>query len=170
MLSTIPRQTIPHNIACGCTCDPPTILWEQDPRVVHCTALHCTARCSRSRSSVVCFAVCVRGCVLGTSGTYLSPVVDLGNPGNQFDFTMCNPPFFTNMSEANQNPKAAGGGTPSELVTEGTCARPRRLPPQFSLSSFPFPVSPSPVFPFLIGQASSRSPTPLPHLLVRQPL
>ena len=37
----------------------------------------------------------------------------------QFDFSMCNPPFFSDISEANRNPKTIESGTMNELVTEG---------------------------------------------------
>lgn len=36
-----------------------------------------------------------------------------------FDFCMCNPPFFETMEEAGLNPKTACGGTPGEMVCPG---------------------------------------------------
>ncbi|KAL5710948.1 23S rRNA (adenine(1618)-N(6))-methyltransferase [Ranunculus cassubicifolius] len=37
----------------------------------------------------------------------------------QFDFCMCNPPFFESMEEAGLNPKTSCGGTPEEMVCPG---------------------------------------------------
>ena len=40
-------------------------------------------------------------------------------PGEAFDFSMCNPPFFGEAVEAGGNPRTELGGTAAEMVTEG---------------------------------------------------
>lgn len=52
---------------------------------------------------------------------YDGPPVLLGvvRDGEQFDFCMCNPPFFESMQEAGLNPKTSCGGTPEEMVCPG---------------------------------------------------
>lgn len=40
-------------------------------------------------------------------------------PGEKFAFSMCNPPFFSDLEEACQNPRTVCTGTPNELVTAG---------------------------------------------------
>lgn len=49
------------------------------------------------------------------------PPVLLGviREGEQFDFCMCNPPFFESMEEAGANPRTACGGTMEEMVCPG---------------------------------------------------
>ncbi|XP_057966586.1 uncharacterized protein LOC131156715 isoform X2 [Malania oleifera] len=37
----------------------------------------------------------------------------------EFDFCMCNPPFFESIEEAGLNPKTSCGGTPAEMVCPG---------------------------------------------------
>lgn len=39
--------------------------------------------------------------------------------GERFAFTMCNPPFFDSINEANQNPATAFEGTAAEMVCPG---------------------------------------------------
>jgi len=39
--------------------------------------------------------------------------------GETFHFSMCNPPFFDTLADANQNPNTACGGTPAEMVCLG---------------------------------------------------
>lgn len=39
--------------------------------------------------------------------------------GENFDFCMCNPPFFESIEEAGLNPKTACGGTAEEMVCPG---------------------------------------------------
>ncbi|XP_057769276.1 uncharacterized protein LOC130989331 [Salvia miltiorrhiza] len=39
--------------------------------------------------------------------------------GENFDFCMCNPPFFETIEEAGMNPKTSCGGTPEEMVCSG---------------------------------------------------
>src|SRR5262249_9168532 len=39
--------------------------------------------------------------------------------GETFSFCMCNPPFFSDMEQAAQNPKTVCMGTEGEMVTEG---------------------------------------------------
>lgn len=53
--------------------------------------------------------------------SYDGPPVLLGvvRDGEQFDFCMCNPPFFESMEEAGLNPKTSCGGTPEEMVCSG---------------------------------------------------
>lgn len=53
--------------------------------------------------------------------SYDGPPVLLGvvRDGEQFDFCMCNPPFFDSMEEAGLNPKTSCGGTPEEMVCSG---------------------------------------------------
>lgn len=52
---------------------------------------------------------------------YAGPPVLLGvvKDGENFDFCMCNPPFFETMEEAGLNPKTSCGGTPAEMVCSG---------------------------------------------------
>lgn len=52
---------------------------------------------------------------------YHGPPILLGvvKDGEEFDFCMCNPPFFESMDEAGLNPKTACGGTPQEMVCPG---------------------------------------------------
>ncbi|XP_057525879.1 uncharacterized protein LOC130805221 isoform X2 [Amaranthus tricolor] len=52
---------------------------------------------------------------------YLGPSVLFGvvKEGENFDFCMCNPPFFETMDEAGLNPKTSCGGTPEEMVCSG---------------------------------------------------
>ncbi|KAM1243518.1 hypothetical protein ACFX2G_035762 [Malus domestica] len=56
-----------------------------------------------------------------SSSTYHGPPILLGvvKNGEEFDFCMCNPPFFETMEEAGLNPKTACGGTPTEMVCPG---------------------------------------------------
>lgn len=53
--------------------------------------------------------------------SYHGPPVLLGvvQEGEQFDFCMCNPPFFESIAEAGLNPRTACGGTPEEMVCPG---------------------------------------------------
>ncbi|KAK4401412.1 RNA N6-adenosine-methyltransferase mettl16 [Sesamum angolense] len=57
----------------------------------------------------------------GTSKSYNGPAILLGvvKDGENFDFCMCNPPFFETMQEAGLNPKTSCGGTPEEMVCSG---------------------------------------------------
>lgn len=52
---------------------------------------------------------------------YLGSYVLLGvvKEGENFDFCMCNPPFFESMDEAGSNPRTSCGGTPEEMVYPG---------------------------------------------------
>lgn len=52
---------------------------------------------------------------------YHGPPILLGvvKDGEEFDFCMCNPPFFESMDEAGLNPKTSCGGTPQEMVCPG---------------------------------------------------
>lgn len=52
---------------------------------------------------------------------YTGPSILLGvvNDGENFDFCMCNPPFFETMEEAGLNPKTSCGGTSAEMVCSG---------------------------------------------------
>lgn len=53
--------------------------------------------------------------------SYNGPPLLLGvvRDGENFDFCMCNPPFFETMEEAGLNPKTSCGGTPEEMVCSG---------------------------------------------------
>lgn len=57
----------------------------------------------------------------GAESSYHGPPVLLGvvRDGEQFDFCICNPPFFESMEEAGLNPKTSCGGTPEEMVCSG---------------------------------------------------
>lgn len=57
----------------------------------------------------------------GAQSSYHGPPVLLGvvRDGEQFDFCICNPPFFESMEEAGLNPKTSCGGTPEEMVCSG---------------------------------------------------
>lgn len=57
----------------------------------------------------------------GPDNCYRGPPVLLGvvKEREQFDFCMCNPPFFESVEEAGLNPKTACGGTPEEMVCFG---------------------------------------------------
>lgn len=48
-----------------------------------------------------------------------SVLVGVVKKGENFDFCMCNPPFFETMEEAGLNPKTSCGGTPAEMVCSG---------------------------------------------------
>ncbi|XP_050363434.1 uncharacterized protein LOC126782261 [Argentina anserina] len=52
---------------------------------------------------------------------YDGPPILLGvvRDGEEFDFCMCNPPFFETMEEAGLNPKTSCGGTPAEMICPG---------------------------------------------------
>ena len=52
---------------------------------------------------------------------YHEPPILIGvvRDGEEFDFCMCNPPFFETMEEAGLNPKTSCGGTPAEMVCPG---------------------------------------------------
>lgn len=52
---------------------------------------------------------------------YHGPPILLGvvKDGEEFDFCMCNPPFFESMDEAGLNPKTSCGGTSQEMVCPG---------------------------------------------------
>lgn len=52
---------------------------------------------------------------------YCGPPILLGvvREGEEFDFCMCNPPFFETMEEAGLNPKTSCGGTPMEMICPG---------------------------------------------------
>ncbi|PRQ21908.1 putative 23S rRNA (adenine(1618)-N(6))-methyltransferase [Rosa chinensis] len=52
---------------------------------------------------------------------YYGPPILLGvvRDGEEFDFCMCNPPFFETMEEAGLNPKTSCGGTPAEMICPG---------------------------------------------------
>lgn len=52
---------------------------------------------------------------------YHGPPILLGvvKDGEEFDFCMCNPPFFESMDEVGLNPKTSCGGTPHEMVCPG---------------------------------------------------
>ncbi|KAK9931231.1 hypothetical protein M0R45_018517 [Rubus argutus] len=52
---------------------------------------------------------------------YYGPPILLGvvRDGEEFDFCMCNPPFFETMKEAGLNPKTSCGGTPAEMICPG---------------------------------------------------
>lgn len=53
--------------------------------------------------------------------SYNGPPILLGvvKDGENFDFCMCNPPFFETMEEAGLNPNTSCGGTPEEMVCSG---------------------------------------------------
>lgn len=53
--------------------------------------------------------------------SYDGPPILLGivRYGEQFDFCMCNPPFFESIEEAGLNPKTSCAGTPEEMVCPG---------------------------------------------------
>lgn len=53
--------------------------------------------------------------------SYRGPPILLGvvKGGENFEFCMCNPPFFDSMEEAGLNPKTSCGGTPEEMVCHG---------------------------------------------------
>lgn len=53
--------------------------------------------------------------------SYAGPPILLGvvKDGENFDFCMCNPPFFETMEEAGLNPKTSCGGTSAEMVCSG---------------------------------------------------
>ncbi|KAL3814037.1 hypothetical protein ACJIZ3_015305 [Penstemon smallii] len=53
--------------------------------------------------------------------SYNGPPILLGvvKDGENFDFCMCNPPFFETMDAAGLNPKTSCGGTPDEMVCSG---------------------------------------------------
>ncbi|PKA54246.1 23S rRNA (adenine1618-N6)-methyltransferase [Apostasia shenzhenica] len=54
------------------------------------------------------------------SSTQQSPIlVGVVKGGENFDFCMCNPPFFESIEEAGLNPKTSCGGTPEEMVYPG---------------------------------------------------
>lgn len=57
----------------------------------------------------------------GLKESYHGQLVLLGvvKEGEEFDFCMCNPPFFESIEEAGLNPKTACGGTPEEMVCPG---------------------------------------------------
>lgn len=57
----------------------------------------------------------------GVKKSYNGPPILLGvvKDGENFDFCMCNPPFFESMDEAGLNPKTSCGGTPEEMVCSG---------------------------------------------------
>lgn len=57
----------------------------------------------------------------GARSSYHGPPVLVGvvRDGEQFDFCICNPPFFESMEEAGLNPKTSCGGTPEEMVCSG---------------------------------------------------
>lgn len=57
----------------------------------------------------------------GMKKSYNGPPVLLGvvKDGENFDFCMCNPPFFETMEEAGSNPKTSCGGTLAEMVCSG---------------------------------------------------
>ncbi|XP_042509753.1 U6 small nuclear RNA (adenine-(43)-N(6))-methyltransferase isoform X2 [Macadamia integrifolia] len=59
--------------------------------------------------------------VSDTMKGYYGPPVLLGvvKDGENFDFCMCNPPFFESMEEAGLNPKTSCGGTNEEMVCPG---------------------------------------------------
>lgn len=61
-----------------------------------------------------------KGSVVVTKNCEGPPVL-LGviRKGEQFDFCMCNPPFFESMEEAGANPRTACGGTLEEMVCPG---------------------------------------------------
>lgn len=52
---------------------------------------------------------------------YHGPPVLVGvvREGEEFDFCMCNPPFFESIGEAGLNPKTSCGGTHQEMVCPG---------------------------------------------------
>lgn len=52
---------------------------------------------------------------------YHGPSILLGvvEEGENYDFCMCNPPFFESMEEAGLNPKTSCGGTPEEMACHG---------------------------------------------------
>ncbi|CAA7399658.1 unnamed protein product [Spirodela intermedia] len=52
---------------------------------------------------------------------YCGPPILVGvvREGEEFDFCMCNPPFFGSIEEAGLNPKTSCGGTPEEMVCPG---------------------------------------------------
>lgn len=49
----------------------------------------------------------------------MSVLLGVVKDGENFDFCMCNPPFFESMEEAGLNPKTSCGGTPAEMVFPG---------------------------------------------------
>jgi len=53
---------------------------------------------------------------LATEGNILSGVIQ---PEERFDFCMCNPPFFSDLSETGLSDKTVCTGTSGELVTQG---------------------------------------------------
>lgn len=57
----------------------------------------------------------------GVKMSYRGPPVLVGvvKDEENFDFCMCNPPFFETMEEAGLNPKTACGGTSKEMVCPG---------------------------------------------------
>ncbi|XP_078440677.1 uncharacterized protein LOC144710716 [Wolffia australiana] len=56
-----------------------------------------------------------------TEDLLCSPAVLVGvvRENEEFDFCMCNPPFFESLEEAGLNPRTACGGTPEEMVCPG---------------------------------------------------
>ena len=52
---------------------------------------------------------------------YYGPPILIGvvKEEEEFDFCMCNPPFFVNLEEAGLNPKTSCGGTAEEMVCPG---------------------------------------------------
>lgn len=58
---------------------------------------------------------------LNMSKNYHGPPILVGvvKEGENFDFCMCNPPFFETIEEAGQNPKTSCAGTPEEMVCPG---------------------------------------------------
>ncbi|KAF6250628.1 hypothetical protein COO60DRAFT_1705635 [Scenedesmus sp. NREL 46B-D3] len=56
------------------------------------------------------------GAASAVAGPLLGAMADTSE---SFAFCMCNPPFFGSISEANQNPNTACGGTAEEMVVEG---------------------------------------------------
>eukprot|EP00803_Ostreobium_quekettii_P002088 evm.model.scf_565.7 EVM.evm.TU.scf_565.7 scf_565:35419-42558(+) len=58
--------------------------------------------------------LCVRK--VPAEGKILAPAVQMGE---NFHFSMCNPPFFDSIEQSNLNPNTAFGGTPEEMVYPG---------------------------------------------------
>ncbi|XP_031126646.1 uncharacterized protein LOC116028928 [Ipomoea triloba] len=58
---------------------------------------------------------------MNMSKNYHGPPILVGvvKEGENFDFCMCNPPFFETIEEAGQNPKTSCAGTTEEMVCPG---------------------------------------------------
>ncbi len=102
-------------------------------------------------------------------GAFLTPAVTMAEAGARrgikptadpiVDFTMCNPPFFSDIAAANSNPRCAGGGAPCELVTEGACALCRQCARLFVCTQ-PTPLTLTLSLPFISHSSPIHLPAP----------